>query len=311
MWFGMSGGVRSDRRTKDIASNSWIDAGFRVLSANFPQEIPELAARYPQVHFVAVNRDASAILGRKTPLLGDLLEVLAEQDEEIVGIINADIFLEAKDWAGVVRKAVRNGIAIAHRANVTRFDDSSPELYRRGYDLFFFQRKTIPAYVARPFALGLPWWDYYLPMTFKIRGLEVELINSPIAFHLDHPMHYDWGSWQHMANEFAEFILESARGASRRTIARRHLAPVIRLCRKIVAEPPIYLKTWDRLLASTGRLPILWRLRRFANGHGRQEATRFRLCKACVHAFSPSSATADRENPIGAIRASILPSSNA
>ena len=67
--------------TKDHCIELWIAAGFRVLSVNFPQEIPRLSPRYPQVHFIAANRDASAILGRKTPLLVDILKVLAEQNE--------------------------------------------------------------------------------------------------------------------------------------------------------------------------------------------------------------------------------------
>src|SRR5882762_5865582 len=161
--------------------DSWIGTGFRVISLNFTDEVPQLVQQYPMVHFISINRDASAILGRRTPLLSDLLQVLSEQSEETVGIINADIFLERKNWADVIESAVDGGIAVAHRTDVNSFGGSDPALYHHGYDLFFLKRKDIPTDFTRPFAMGLPWWDYCLPITFSMRGLQVNVITSPVA----------------------------------------------------------------------------------------------------------------------------------
>ena len=97
-----------------LCIQSWIDAGFRVISLNFPDEIPQLKHQYPAVGFVEAYRDNSAILGRKTPLLSDLLKTLSEQKEHVVGIINSDIFLENQDWAAAITGAVHNAIAVAH-----------------------------------------------------------------------------------------------------------------------------------------------------------------------------------------------------
>src|SRR5215469_6779280 len=151
---------------------SWIEAGFRVLSLNFPDEIPELAPCYPMVQFIAVNRDKSGmLLGHKTPLLAELLGVLSKQTEEIVGIINADISLEPKHWTRIIRDSVQGTIVIAHRTDVTSCKFTDRTVYRWGYDLFFFERSEIPDDVPRNLAMGLPWWDYWLPITFLIRGL--------------------------------------------------------------------------------------------------------------------------------------------
>src|SRR5439155_25336785 len=81
---------------------SWLRAGFRVISLNFPDEIPELASRHPEIDFTPIDRDNSAILGRRTPLLLDILTALEDQKEEIVGIVNADILLEAEDWTSII-----------------------------------------------------------------------------------------------------------------------------------------------------------------------------------------------------------------
>jgi hypothetical protein len=269
---------------------SWIEAGFRVLSLNFPDEIPELAPCYPMVHFIAVNRDKSGmVFGHKTPLLSELLGVLSKQKEEIVGIINADIFLEAKDWTSVIRESVQGAIAVAHRADVTSCGFTDCTVYRYGYDLFFFERNEIPEDIPRPFALGLPWWDYWLPIAFIIRGLRVNMITSPIAFHLKHPTNFNARSFRYMCMEFAESILESI--AARSGAIAPDLFPVIRLCRKLVSGPAIFekvlpyllVRAWGRVLGSIGHLPVF---RKVAKWYYVQDEDRDRLVRVCVAAIS-------------------------
>src|SRR5437660_1256057 len=43
--------------------------------------------------------------------------------EDIVGIINADILLEAGDWTSVIGAAVQKAIAVAHRYDVKSYED--------------------------------------------------------------------------------------------------------------------------------------------------------------------------------------------
>jgi hypothetical protein len=47
-----------------LCVRSWLDCGFKVISVNPREEVSELAARYPDVSFVAVDRDARALFGR-------------------------------------------------------------------------------------------------------------------------------------------------------------------------------------------------------------------------------------------------------
>jgi hypothetical protein len=271
---------------------SWFRAGFRVVSCNFPDEILELAPQYPEVGFIPVNRDNGPILGRKTPLIADLLAALANQNEDIVGIINADIFLETKDWTNVIRAAAQRAIAVAHRVDIESFKNSNSAMpYIQGYDVFFFERKEIRAEIGQSFALGIPWWDYLLPIVFRLRGLRVNLFTSPIAFHLQHPANYNMPIWRYMANEFAEFVVESSAVSS--GFIAPDLFPVISLCREVLAEPAIFEdvrrsaleKVSGKLLASTRYLPVLWRLAGRERG---QDAHRIRLAKACIATISDS-----------------------
>jgi hypothetical protein len=270
---------------------SWIRAGFRVLSLNFPDEIPRLASQHPEIEFTEIDRDNAAILGRRTPLLLDIVAALEDQKEEIVGVVNADILLEDEDWTSIVSEAVQGAIAVAHRYDVEAFEESSGALpYLDGYDVFFFERKEIQKQIRHSFALGLPWWDYVLPISFLLRGLRVNLLTSPVAFHLQHPTNFNAMTWRYMAKEFSEFVIEFSAG--RCGLVERDLARIIWLCQKVRSEPTIFEevprslleRASGKLLAGARHLPGLWRLGRRESG---QDA-RHRLVKACVAAISNS-----------------------
>src|SRR5438045_8274254 len=95
---------------------SWIGNGFRVLSVNHPDEIPALAALYPDVEFVATHRNASEWTGRKNPYVADLLLTLTEAAEPVLGIINSDLLFEpSMAWGCRLLELVPHTMVVAHR----------------------------------------------------------------------------------------------------------------------------------------------------------------------------------------------------
>src|SRR5258708_34467970 len=56
-----------------LCVQSWIACGFKIISLNAPDEIPALASRFPEVGFFPAGRNPSAVFGRKTPFIADLL----------------------------------------------------------------------------------------------------------------------------------------------------------------------------------------------------------------------------------------------
>jgi hypothetical protein len=271
---------------------SWTRAGFRILSLNFSDEIGGLTAQYSKVQFIEVSQHRDSMFGRKTPMLSDLITTLADQSEEIVGIINADICFSAGDWIAAIRAAVQRSIAVAHRYDInTRANRNIGTFHLPGYDLFFFPRKEIPENITGNFAIGMPWWDYMLPLTFRLRGLGVNLLTFPIALHLEHPRNFSWPIWRYMAKEFAEFVIQFS--AERGAPVERDLLRVIKLCERVRAEPAAFEdltrslveRAWGKMLAGASPLPVLGRLARREHG---QDANRERLLKACLAAISNS-----------------------
>jgi hypothetical protein len=224
---GVEVGDAYQRRCVD----SWAAAGLRVISINVPHEIAALSSRYPTIEFIAADRDAKAILGRATPFLSDLLDALARQSAPIAGIINADICLQpGQDWIpSIVRALDREAMLIARRNDVPTLNGAEAKVYAAGFDCFFFKRSWIPGIARHRFALGLPWWDYWLPMAFAFKGLEIVVLKQSPALHLAHPDAYNDEIWNLMAREFVDFIVAAA--AEPGSDPRERLAAIVAYCR--------------------------------------------------------------------------------
>jgi hypothetical protein len=280
--------VGQDYQRRCIAS--WMDAGFRVLSLNAPDEIADLALRHPAVRFIATERDARKVSGRKLPLIIDMLAALARQPEPVKGIINADIWLEpGKNWRAAIGAGVHDAIVVAHRIDVGSLSGGTPaagdaEAYRHGYDLCFFEDGSALESDNRIFAMGLPWWDYWLPIAFMLRGQRVRLLDKPFAFHLRHPTRYDtlmlW-----LGKKFAEFVV-SAVDADPGSVTP-DLVPVVKICRGLARTRPALRRSrawsvWTRAIEGTHTLPLLWRL---AERQRRRHDVLYQLAKSCTFAI--------------------------
>jgi hypothetical protein len=242
---------------------SWMAAGFKVLSVNVRDEIPLLAQRHPDVEFVPTDRDAGAVAGRRTPLIDDLLQVLARQPQEIVGIINADLCMEVgKNWIDCVAASVASTILIGHRLDVDSWSTRAGSLvaagapYTGGFDLFFFEKSAIAkcltgAGAERYFAMGMPWWDFWLPVALALQGYRVALLREPVAGHLIHPIKYDPAVWEYLGAQFVDYVLQHT--AEDTAIWVPELAPVIERARELGPRAAKEIKSWTRQRALADR----------------------------------------------------------
>lgn len=218
-----------------LCVRSWLDCGFKVISVNPREEVAELAARYSDVSFVAADRDARALFGRKTPFIGDLLAALLASGCEKLGIINADLVFEpSPGWAASIPEAIGPSMLAAHRYDTSSLVDGALSKYYVGLDCLFFDRETAADFApeAGNLAMGLPWWDYWLPAVCQIHGRDVKLIDRPGCAHLIHPQGYAEDLLLRFSMDFAEFILEKA---NRLTPHPPVVAMLLDRCREISA----------------------------------------------------------------------------
>ncbi|KHK03340.1 hypothetical protein [Desulfovibrio sp. TomC] len=176
------------------ALHSWAAAGFRtILSVNTPQEITLLADRFPEAAFVPAPSDALAAFGRPYAALPHLLAAGLANGASTLCVLNADIVLTARpDFAARLVTAAAGGAVMACRV------DSTPERPGFGtyYDVGFDLCAVDARYAVRPeldgFFLGLPWWDYALPLAVARAGGILRFCPAPVLRHAVHAT-----AWSH------------------------------------------------------------------------------------------------------------------
>ena len=195
-----------DESLQQINVRSWRDAGFNVLSINGATEADALKTAFPDVEVICVEKTAEQIAGKPVPFIHDLLKALkrwcASQgttpDQCLVGIINADIFLRASPALNLTLQDQFSGsFILGPRIDVedaTAFDSYAPtgtESYSVGYDYFLMPGNFLDDFEDSPFAMGMPFWDYWLPLVALLQGRSLKSLNSPVALHVQHDTQWD------------------------------------------------------------------------------------------------------------------------
>jgi tetratricopeptide (TPR) repeat protein len=221
-----------------LCVQSWIASGFRVLAINDREEIPALAARHPEIAFVPAERDARALFGRNTPFIAEMMSILARQPEPVLGIINSDLLFEpVSAWQTLAPIIARKTVATGQRYDTRMLAGGALHRYLPGFDYFFFDHGAANALAETilPFCIGLPWWDYWCPLSLALKGYDVRCVARPVVLHLGHESGAARSApWRQLALAFARSIL-------RDWDAGEHVLPdlqsLIAFCRELAAEP--------------------------------------------------------------------------
>lgn len=227
-----------DSEYQKLCVRSWSSCGFRVLSVNHEDEIPALAALYPEVAFSATTRDASAISGRRTPYIADLLRAVVDAPEPVLGIINSDLVFEpSTTWREGLPRRVANALVTGQRHDATSLLEGTFRKYYWGFDFFFFDIKAARDLLetAMPFAMGLAWWDYWLPAALSLRGRRVLTLERPTVAHLIHKEPQLDDTWRELGMHFAAFIVQEA--AKHRGALPPGMSAVLPLARALSQMP--------------------------------------------------------------------------
>lgn len=188
------------RDVQPTAIQSWLDLGATVLAINSKDEIEALAPSFPSVRFIPTSRTAEQHAKRPVPFIFDLLQAVKAHSEpgDTVGIINADIFLRPLPGLfDFLTEQSKGSLILGPRVDVedkTEFSGfTSPHepTFSVGYDYFVMDRDLIDDFADNPFAMGMPFWDYWLPLTAYLAGRNLKALKSPVALHAKHETRWD------------------------------------------------------------------------------------------------------------------------
>ncbi len=198
-------GKRIERQRAALAS--WRANGFQVVSFNARGEVDVLRAEFPDLTFVEPRRTAQNLTGKPLVFVADILDWFRDGPARIGGLVNSDIVLAPKgDLAALMRREALGSLVVSTRVETMGGDGLAGKRNPWCFDLFFFDRPLIDLFADGGFCLGMPYWDYWMPMTVALHGLPLKAIRNDLAYHESHPE--AWSEQRYpFSHRFVEFLL--------------------------------------------------------------------------------------------------------
>ncbi len=190
------------------AIDSWLKLGFEVVSVNVIGEVDHLQAEFPGVRFAPVVLPETEQRECPNVSINFMLSLLTESSSRVCGIVNSDIcFRVGSDFSSFIAESAEHGMVFGSRIDVESDYDEKRYEYCLGFDYFFFDRQLITLFPQTDFYLGLPYWDYWLPMVLLSKGVIVKRLISSVAYHVKH-----YSSWEQHLELFGARFIGSLKG---------------------------------------------------------------------------------------------------
>jgi hypothetical protein len=176
---------------------SWHRTGFEPISVNSATESYSHAVRR-----ITVSRDSSAVTGRPTVFLDDLLAVAStEARGGPVVLMNGDLLIRpGTALASNIRRLRPGEFMFSRRIDIARPDQTNGMPFRLGYDFFAGHADDLSGLSGEGMVFGAPWWDYYLPLMMFAQGCRIYQ-SEPAVLHLAHEVQWLEG-WEELGYRF-------------------------------------------------------------------------------------------------------------
>ena len=192
---------------QQAALRSWRAAGLSVVSVNSASEADSLRQHFPDITFRILDNTANDNAGRPLIPVQELIRAAVQAPADICGIINSDIeFRGEPTFFDRVRHEVPGALVFGNRIDFEDTGFAGGKAYRFGYDFFFWQRENSALFEDTPMILGLPWWDFWLPMQARGQGLATKRFVTSAMAHVVHPTGYDIPTFLKFGHHFARAL---------------------------------------------------------------------------------------------------------
>jgi len=186
-----------------LAVESWVKAGFKVLSFNCSEEIDLLKNHLKLIEFIEVSRDYRSVCGKPLVYFTDIINYFIEKyPNRLCGFVNSDIIFNTEINIGeLLHKNSKDNILVGHRIDIDNISNFTGEKYLLGYDYFFFKSNDLVVYNNCDFAIGLPWWDYYAALWPLLNNKNVKELTEQFAYHVKHQSFYNQDYWMTLGDQ--------------------------------------------------------------------------------------------------------------
>lgn len=177
------------------AVSSWSNK-YQVYSVNTKEEIIKINNLYPNVIFIETE-DTFVYKNKKLIKLNSILSAIdITCKSEPVAIVNSDIILNENLNLNINKRYLINGLFIGTRYELDG-DKKYPFIF--GYDIFIFNSNLTDIFKNDKYVIGMPWWDYWVPLACIKSGLNLYHIKDELIYHITHQTNYDKDIWLEFA----------------------------------------------------------------------------------------------------------------
>lgn len=168
-----------------MQAESWRDAGVVPVVLS---ELPASMGGPYAVHTVPWKRPL-AWHGRKLATVAECLQVSDRLNEQRGALVlNADLFLGPEFSAALSVALDSEGPSLFTRWEIARWPETSnarPNEF--GWDGVWIPHAILHHFQSRQLAMGLPWWDYWIPYKTLRLGFPLTVVSRKVCFHQTHP----------------------------------------------------------------------------------------------------------------------------
>ena len=192
---------------QQAALQSWRAAGLSVVSVNSKSEAAELREYFPDITFRIIENPVKDSLGRPLIPVKALVQTAQQASVDVCGIINSDIeFRGAPTFFDLVRQEVPRSLVFGSRVDFPDSGFTHGAAFRNGYDFFFWDKENSLLFEETSMVLGLPWWDFWLPLHAHAQGLRIKRFATSSMVHVTHPIGYDIPAYVQFGHLCAETL---------------------------------------------------------------------------------------------------------
>lgn len=174
------------------ALSSW-SLYYNIYSVNTEVEVKKIEHLYPYVKFL-ITDDTYDYNGKKLVKLNAILTAIKNINSKYSCIINSDIILKSDKLNQLVDdKYLSNGLIISTRYEIE--GEKIINAFIAGYDIFIFDIRNVDILFNNNYVIGMPWWDYWVPLISLKYQLNVYHLDEEIFLHRVHNTNYDSDSW--------------------------------------------------------------------------------------------------------------------
>lgn len=185
------------------ALQSWQDAGLHVVAVQPRHELATTRAIYGELvdEYWATDNDARETFGRPCVFIWELAQQAVIRDRPIM-LINSDIEISGHQREVIrLSEIAREHLVIGVRHNYDHWRRT--RLEKHGLDVFFLPSTLASSLPRLPLAMGIPFWDYWIPAHACKIGMDIEMYAKPLFFHRWHGLSWTGDDWQ-KANKIAQ-----------------------------------------------------------------------------------------------------------